>query len=237
MLGTKLLCAAALLAVSTGLAAATPATVQKSTKVRAGPGAGYPVVASLPRRSVVDVAGCTRGWCQIDWQGRQGYVVRSALALAGTPPAVAAAPGYYEGYYDSPTYFGPDYYDYPGYAYGPGVGVYVSPRWHRGHHGWRHRPGGPGWAGHPPRGPGWTGNTPAPGAVSPGGVKQPRAAFGQVGGATGFRGGAATGGFRGGGAAMGGGFGGGMRGGTVGSAPAAAAPAGGGLSKGGMTKR
>jgi hypothetical protein len=233
MLAKKMLGAAVLLSLSAGLAAAAPATVKTNASVRQGPGTNYPVIATLRRGSVVDVEGCMRSWCQVD----QGYVARSVLALAGTPPAVAVAPGYGEGYpgydegYGGPSYFSD--YDYPGYGYGygygPGVGVYVPPRGRHGHFG-RHRPGGPGWAGNPPRGPGWAGNPQAPGGVSPG-VK-PRAAFGQVGRPGGFAGGA-PGGFRGG---AGGGFAGGAGaggGGTVGSAPAAAAPAGGG----GMSKK
>jgi SH3 domain-containing protein len=228
MLVTKILGAVALLALTTAIAAAAPATVRSSANVRAGPGTNYPVVATLPPGSVVDVEGCTGSWCQVE----QGYVARSLLRLAGTPPAVAAAPVYQEEqtyfYDDDPSY-------YPGYAYGPGVGIYVPPRWHRRHPGW-HRP--PGWAGRPPRGPGWAGNPPAggpPPGVNPG-IK-PKAAFGQTGApgfaggvGGGFRGGMGGGGFRGG--VGGGGIGaGGMRGGgSVGAAPAARA-AGGGIGK------
>ena len=234
MFVTRMIGAAALLVLSTGLVAAAPAAVKSSAKVRAGPGPKYPVVATLPRGAVVDVQGCARAWCRVE----QGYVARSVLRLAGTPPAVVAAPGYVEDYYEGPTYFGDDYY--PGYAYGPGVGVYVSP----GHH----RPGGPGWAGRPPRGPGWDGNPPQSPGVNPG-IK-PKGAFGQVGRPGGFAGGApggfaggapggfrggAVGGFRGGaggsfGGGAGGGFSGGGRGGggTVGAAPAGGAIGGGG---------
>jgi hypothetical protein len=231
MFVTRMIGAAALLVLSTGLVAAAPAAVKSSAKVRTGPGPKYPVVATLPRGAVVDVQGCTRAWCRLE----QGYVARSVLRLAGTPPAVAAAPGYVEDDYEGPTYFGDDYY--PGYAYGPGVGVYVSPGWRHGRH-WRHgqhRPGGPGWAGRPPRGPGWAGNPPQSPGVNPG-IK-PKGAFGEVGPGGGFAGGA-PGGFRGGAAGgfRGGAPGGFSGGGRAGGGTVGAAPAGGGIGGGGGKK-
>ena len=104
MFVTRMIGAAALLVLSTGLVAAAPAAVKSSAKVRAGPGPKYPVVAMLARGVVVDVQGCTRSWCRVD----EGYVARSMLRLGGAPPAVAAAPGYVEDYYEGPTYFGDD---------------------------------------------------------------------------------------------------------------------------------
>jgi uncharacterized protein YraI len=194
--------AAALLALSTGIAAAVPAPLDRTANVRAGPGTNYPVVATLRRGTVVDVEGCSGAWCVIDWSGGQGYVARSVLALGDAPPAVAVVPG--------PTYYYDDYpgFDYPGYALAPGVGVDVGHRWrHRHWRGrWHDRPGRPDWAGRPGR-PDWTGRPSQPGMVGPAGPAGK--SFGQVG-RPGFGGGAAIGG---GGRA------------TVGGAPAAAAPA------------
>jgi uncharacterized protein YraI len=164
MIVKQLLPAAAVLALSTGLAAAAPAAVERSANVRAGPGTGYRVVATLPRGTIVDAGPCD-SWCRVAWSGGEGYMARSLLALGAAPPAVAVAP-YYEDYYD---------YDYPyfGYAYGPSIGVYV-PR-----HRWRHhRPGRPGW-GHRPDRPGWGGRP--PGGGTPGGT--PKFGGGSFGGA------------------------------------------------------
>lgn len=228
MLLQRMLGAAALLALSTGLAAAAPAAVERSANVRTGPGTGYPVVATLPRGSVVDAGPCSGGWCRIAWDGGEGYMARSLLALGAGGPAVAIGPApYYDDYYDD-SYFG--------YAYGPSVGVTI-PR-----HRWRHhRPGRPGWGDNRPGRPGWGDNRPGrpgwggrpnrpPVAGNPAPVPDGKS-FRQGGRSGGF----ATGGgaFRGGRFATGGG---GSRGGassaapssTVGSgasAPARSAPA------------
>src|SRR5262249_35996767 len=177
----KILGAAALLVLSTTLASATPATLQKGAKLRAGPGTHYPGVAPLPRRSAVEVETCTGSWCRVESALGSGYLARAVLALRGVPPAVAVVPAPREDYYYD------DYpgFDYPGYAYGPAAGVYVPPRWHHHGRGWHHRP--PAWAGRPTQP--WEGPGPIPGQAP---VNK---SFGQVG---------RPGGFGGGGAAIGG---------------------------------
>jgi uncharacterized protein YraI len=201
-----MLSAAAFLAVSTALAAAAPATVQKTANVRSGPGTNFPVVASLRSGSVVDVGGCGGSWCRIESAAASGYMARSLLALGGTPPAVAVAP--------VPAYEYDDYpgFDYPGYAYGPVDAITIVPRHRHRWRNWHHRPGG-GWAGRPPRPP--VVGVPSGGG---GGVKS----FGQAG-RGGFGGGAPAGG--GGVKPMTGGVGAGAPA-VRPSAPAAAAPAG-----------
>jgi uncharacterized protein YraI len=205
MLMKSLLGAAAVLALSTGLAAAVPAEVQRTGHVRSGPGTGHPVVATLPAGTVVDVGRCT-SWCRVAFEGGEGYMARSLLALGGTPPAVAVGPTYYDDYYDDYPYFG--------YAYGPSIGfVHRHPHWrHRHGHGhWSHGPGRPGWGGRPPVG-GNPGSGPKVGqSVRPGG--------GFAGGGGSFSGGAKASG------SFGGGGGGGAVSAPAASAPAAAAPA------------
>jgi len=104
-------------------AAAVPAIVDRSAKLRSGPGAGYQIVATLPRGTAVDVRGCRVGWCEIVWSGGRGYIGQTLLALAGMPPAMAAAPaaGYDDGDYPG--------FDYPGTAYAPTFSVPMGPRW------------------------------------------------------------------------------------------------------------
>jgi uncharacterized protein YraI len=133
----------ALLALSSGLAAAAPATLERSAKVHSGPGIKYQVVATLRRGTVIDVSGCSSAWCEVAWRGGQGYVAHTLLAAGPTAPAaVGVAPGQ--------SYYVDDYpgFDYPGYAYEPGI--VAAPRPHRRSGrwpGWRHRSGGSGWAG------------------------------------------------------------------------------------------
>jgi uncharacterized protein YraI len=144
LLARTLICSAALLALSSGLAAATSATLERSAKVHSGPGTKYQVVATLRRGTVVDVSGCSGAWCEVAWGGRQGYIAHTLLAAGPVPAAVGVAP--------SQAYYADDYpgFDYPGYAYEPGIAVAPRPyrrsgRWP----GWHHRPGGTGWAGRP----------------------------------------------------------------------------------------
>lgn len=44
-------------------------------KLRAGPGTGYPVVATMPARDRVTVYGCLSGWswCDVGWRGHRGW--------------------------------------------------------------------------------------------------------------------------------------------------------------------
>ena len=109
------------MAVFAGAAVAVPAIVDRSAKLRSGPGAGYHIVATLPRGTAVDVRGCSAGWCEIVWAGGRGYIGQILLALAGMPPAAAIAPGI-----DGEDYPG---FDYPGTAYAPTFSVATTPRW------------------------------------------------------------------------------------------------------------
>jgi uncharacterized protein YraI len=205
----RMLGAAAALALSTGIAAAVPATVETDANVRTGPGTGNPVIATLPAGTVVDAGPCT-SWCRIAFDGGEGYMARSLLALGGSPPAVAVGPTYYDDdyYYDDYPYFG--------YAYGPSIGfIHRDRRWRHRHGDGRwgnHRPGRPGWGGRPPVGGNPGGGAPKIGqSVRPGGF----AGGGAIGG-----GAKASGSFGGGGAAI--------------SAPRASAPASSG--SGGVSK-
>jgi len=144
LLARKLICSAALLALSSGLAAAAPATLERSAKVHSGPGIKYQVIATLRRGTVIDVSGCSGAWCEVAWRGRRGYVAHTVLAAGAVPGVAGVAP--------SQAYYADDYpgFDYPGYAYEPGIAIAPRPyrrsgRWP----GWHHRPGGTGWAGRP----------------------------------------------------------------------------------------
>jgi uncharacterized protein YraI len=158
MMKTTLLAAASALVLSAGVASATPAITKSTVTMRAGPGPQYPIVARLPARVAVDVEGCNSGWCEVNWNGADGYVNAGALRMAGAPGPVVASPGYY---YDEE----PDYgvYVAPGF-YGPAYGVRQHRRWSDGGR-WQRGPGRapttarpgaqPGFAGPPAN---WRGN-------------------------------------------------------------------------------
>jgi hypothetical protein len=93
------------------------------------------VLTTIPAGAPVAVSGCNSGWCQVTFQGQNGYIIATSL---GGPPRGAYPPGYVPpppGYPPPypPPYYGPYPYYYGGY-YGPG------PYWrHRGYYGGGHR--------------------------------------------------------------------------------------------------
>jgi Bacterial SH3 domain len=122
-----------------------PAVVNTTVNLRQGPGTTYTVISKIPGGSPVDVSGCTSGWCQVAYQGQNGYIIATSLAPAGEasggPPPGAPPPGYAgppppgygdppPGYYGPPGYVAPPPYYYGGY-YGPyyyGYGGYWGGR-------------------------------------------------------------------------------------------------------------
>lgn len=68
------LVAALLLAPTAALAA--PGIVTVSTGLRAGPGAGFPVVDRIPEGARVNIHGCLRGnaWCDVSFSDDRGWV-------------------------------------------------------------------------------------------------------------------------------------------------------------------
>jgi hypothetical protein len=122
--------------------AGPPAVVGTNVNLRQGPGTTYTIITTIPAGAPIEVSGCQGQWCQVSWQGQNGYVIATSLGQgAGAPPpggpppgAVAGGPppppppGYYGGpvYPPPPPYYGP-------YPYGYGYGPYYGYRgyWHR----------------------------------------------------------------------------------------------------------
>jgi SH3 domain-containing protein len=107
-----------------------PAVVNTTVNLRQGPGTTYTVVTKIPAGAPVDVSGCQGQWCQVSFQGQNGYVIASSLGPAGPPPG-GPPPGYPAPppiYPAPPPYYGPYY---------SGYGPYYGPRgyygWHRHH--------------------------------------------------------------------------------------------------------
>jgi hypothetical protein len=140
-----------LTALAIDLAAAKPATVAADVNMRKGPGTDSEIVTLIPKGTMVEVGSCTNGWCQVTWNGQDGYSIATNLGLGGPAPVrrrpmpmagdeydyppppgtYGPPPGYVVG---PPVYYGaPAYYDY-----GPYYGPYYGPRW-RGGYGWRRR--------------------------------------------------------------------------------------------------
>jgi uncharacterized protein YraI len=86
----KFMGAAAALVLAAGAAAASPAVVSTDLNVRAGQGTQYPPIAVMPAGSVVDVTGCSNGWCYVrDYGGFASarYLNFGTAAYAAAPPA------------------------------------------------------------------------------------------------------------------------------------------------------
>lgn len=99
----------------------------RNVNLRGGPGTNYALIRLISAGSAVDVKECKNGWCQVAFQGTDGYIIESSIApnasgtvakrrftplpgYASPPPAyVMRLPGYYPArpypyYYYSPYY-------------------------------------------------------------------------------------------------------------------------------------
>ena len=85
------ICAATLVLLSAASATAEPAYVASTVNLRAAAGTGNEIVAKIPGGSLVDVANCSE-WCEVEWQGKKGFAIATALDRSGRVPGPRAAP-------------------------------------------------------------------------------------------------------------------------------------------------
>lgn len=122
--------AGAMLALSAGMAAASPALVMGDLHLRVAPGVNNPSAGVIPGGSTVDVQRCGGGWCEVFWRGREGFVSQNYLDFGGprysrraydgpprryAPPRIYAAPPPVAVYPYPPApyiYYGDPYYPY-----------------------------------------------------------------------------------------------------------------------------
>jgi hypothetical protein len=129
--------AAVLTILPIGCALAKPATVSADVNLRKAAGTNSEVLALIPKGSKVEVGKCTNGWCQVTWNGQDGYAIARNLGLGGPRVAGGYRRMYSPGANDEDDGYGPPMYG-PGPGYGPppayyGYGPYYGPYW------------GPGW--------------------------------------------------------------------------------------------
>jgi uncharacterized protein YraI len=69
------------------LAAAEPATVASTVNLRSGAGTGTSIVGKIPGGSRIEASNCSE-WCEVEWQGKKGFVIAASLDRAGraAPP-------------------------------------------------------------------------------------------------------------------------------------------------------
>jgi uncharacterized protein YraI len=133
------------LLLSVAAAHANPTTATAEVNMRDTPATSGKILALIPKGTSVEVATCSNGWCQVSFNGQQGYAISRNLGMAQPAPRrvvrrpmpqVYAEDGAVE-YDPGPVYVGPPY---PYYGPGPYYGGYWGPRWGFGWGGgFRHR--------------------------------------------------------------------------------------------------
>jgi len=130
MIPPRLTICAATLVLLSAAAGAEPAYVASTVNLRSGAGTGNEIIGKIPGGSLVDATNCS-DWCEIEWQGRKGFAIASALDRSGrvrTPRSTArpavSAPGAYVEDDDyvpiaPPTVYAAPYPYYYGYGYRP----------------------------------------------------------------------------------------------------------------------
>ncbi len=122
--------------LSIGGALARPATVAADVNLRKAAGTDSEVLALIPKGSKVEVGKCANDWCQVTWNGQEGYAVARNLGLGG-PKRPRQVVGDEDGEYGPPIVYGPRpgygpppaYYGYGPYYYdGPYYGGYWGGR-------------------------------------------------------------------------------------------------------------
>ena len=127
MLALRTLIGTAACLIFSGAAFAEPAYVVSTVNLRTAAGTSNEVVAKIPTGSLVDASNCSE-WCEIEWQGKKGFAIATAIDRSGRVPvprrAAAARPGpgpgrgYTEDEYvpvDPPVAYGPPPVYYYGY--------------------------------------------------------------------------------------------------------------------------
>jgi uncharacterized protein YraI len=135
---------AAVVLLSGATAWAEPAYVASTVNLRSAAGTTNDIVVKIPAGSLVDATNCSE-WCEVDWQGKKGFAIATALDRSGRVPQAPqrraapmnrAAPmgrGYTMGEYepvDPPVAYGPP----PPYYYG--YRPYYRPYWGYRRWGW-----------------------------------------------------------------------------------------------------
>jgi SH3 domain-containing protein len=129
MIPTRLMICAAVTLLAAASAAAGPAYVTSTVNLRSGATTSSDIVAKIPGGSLVDAANCT-DWCEVEWQGKKGFAIATALDRSGrvpgpraatrraAPAAAAAVPGAYVEDDDYVPVSPPAVYAVPGPYYG-----------------------------------------------------------------------------------------------------------------------
>ena len=84
------ICAATLVLLSAATATAEPAYVASTVNLRSAAGTTNEIIAKIPGGSLVDATNCSE-WCEVEWQGKKGFVIATSLDRSGRVPPQRAA--------------------------------------------------------------------------------------------------------------------------------------------------
>ena len=86
--------AVAALSLPTFASAATVASALTPLNIRTGPGPQYSVIGAIPTKGQATINGCIQGsqWCQVSYNGTQGWAYSQYLIGTGGPVVVGQLP-------------------------------------------------------------------------------------------------------------------------------------------------
>jgi uncharacterized protein YraI len=130
--------AAIALLLSAACASAKPIAALGETNLRKAPDTDSPVLTIIPKGATVEVGKCSKGWCEANFESRDGFVIARNVGLAPPRRPYPGSQVYDEEVVDAagpPRFAPPLYYGYHGpyYGFGPFYGYYAG--W--GYRGWR----------------------------------------------------------------------------------------------------
>ena len=74
------------LVLSVANAQAKPTVVASEVNLRDTPTTSGKILALIPKGTSVEVTTCTGGWCQVSFNGQQGYVISRNLGMPQQAP-------------------------------------------------------------------------------------------------------------------------------------------------------
>jgi len=79
--------AAMVASLSVVCATARPLATAADTNLRQAPGTDSEKLALIPKGARVEVGNCSNGWCQVSWNGQNGYALARNVGMAPRPPS------------------------------------------------------------------------------------------------------------------------------------------------------
>jgi Bacterial SH3 domain len=86
------LAAAVFASTLSSVAMAATAVTISNVNLREGPSTDYPIIATLPANTAVEVEGCASDWCKVDYAGSSGWMAEDYLQGLANPPVIVLPP-------------------------------------------------------------------------------------------------------------------------------------------------